>query len=294
MGERGRVEAVVMSDYNASRRFIRARRADLVGILPGRAHQIRGVFLHSTRSGRCGNPLEGVGTENWMSHPGNPGAAYDALIYPDGQQVQATRWDRDEQPLWAAGWGNAGTWSAQQNYIHIEIAQACIDDPFTPEQIESAAQWTAEIFRPLVAPFIERIPFLAQVGTAPYGVADHQHSANGRKLGKSDPGPLWPWADYLARANQLLHEEETMTPEQLARLERLERLLAGNGISTAGDGAVDLTGEAALAYADERGWSAFLGILLARREAAHTHTAPEQVPEHTHETLRYRTGGVVR
>jgi predicted Zn-dependent peptidase len=67
--------------------------------------------------------------------------------------------------------------------------------------------------------------------------------------------------------NYLYQAEDAMTPAELARLERLERIVAANGISTAGTGTIDKQGEDALAYADERGWSAFLGVNLARTEA---------------------------
>ena len=61
-----------------------------------------------------------------------------------------------------------------------------------------------------------------------------------------------------------------MTANERMRLERVEALLAGNGIDTDNDGVVDMVGEAALAYAADplHGWSAFYGIALARQEAA--------------------------
>lgn len=79
--------------------------------------------------------------------------------------------------------------------------------------------------------------------------------------------------------------EEGLSVEDRARLDRLERLLAGNGI------AKDLakpdertTGEEALAYADQQGWSAFLGLGLTQQAlATHEHASGGgNVPEHTH------------
>ena len=52
---------------------------------------------------------------------------------------------------------------------------------------------------------------------------------------------------------QYLFGEERMTPEQLARMERLERIVAANGWN-------GLTGEAALAELDRLGASAFLSV----------------------------------
>lgn len=77
--------------------------------------------------------------------------------------------------------------------------------------------------------------------------------------------------------NYWMHERGTpMTPEELARLERLEKLVAGYGIAkdpaayvASGYHPSLLTfGPDALAYADEKQWSAFLGVGLAREEAA--------------------------
>jgi N-acetylmuramoyl-L-alanine amidase len=282
-----------VTDYNAGRRFARARLPRLFGTLPGRSTQIRGVFLHSTRSGRCGNPAEAEGTENWLNNPNNPGGAWDGLIGYDGEQVKCSHWERDEQPLWAGGFGGPGTWSAQANYLHIEICQPCITDPYTDAQVESVAQWTAELAR--VHGFdIVRIPYLEQVGEPPQGVTSHDSSANGRRLGKSDPGPLWPWDRFIARARQLAgHAEEDtmgMTPAELERLERLERLLGANGIDSDGDRETDLVGEDALAHADKQGWSAFLGIGQGRVDIGRLQgSATSGLPEHTH-----TPGGIAR
>jgi len=197
-------------DYNANRRFIKARLPRLVGSLPGRGKQIRGVFIHSTRSGNSGGD-DGPGTENWANNPANPGAFWDALIYENGQQVKCTNWERDEQPLWAGGQGDGNTWSAQENYIHLEFAQGLISDPFTPAQMESGAQWIAEMARVHGFP-VQRIEFLAQTGPRPYGLCDHEHSANGRKLGKSDPGPQFGWAALIERINEINRPEPVPEP----------------------------------------------------------------------------------
>lgn len=207
-----------MPDYNAGRRWIKARRGNLVGHLPGRAESICGVFVHATRSGRFGND-DGPGTENWGNHPGNPGGFQDIIIGGTGQQVQCCRWDLNEQPLWAGGDGGGSTWNAQQYYLHVEVSQGTIDSPFTEESIESAAQFTAEQSR-IYGFEIVRIPFLAQVGVPPEGICDHQNSANGRKLGKSDPGPLWPWDRFIARARELAQQEDGMTDDQVKEIVR--------------------------------------------------------------------------
>lgn len=145
------------------------------------------------------------------------------------------------------------------------------------------------------------------------------HSAYGKDSGPLDPvtevsygGWSAVWAHQYTSTyelcgrgrdmNYLYQVEDAMTPAELARLERLERIVAANGISTAGTGTIDKQGEDALAYADERGWSAFLGVNLARTEAQTAqasvagHASPANhpgvgasVPDHTHEP-----GGVKR
>lgn len=87
--------------------------------------------------------------------------------------------------------------------------------------------------------------------------------------------------------NYWMLEEEDMDLRE--RLERVERLLAGNGIakdpSKPGE---RITGEEALEYAAERGWSAFLGLVTGP-VAPHSHTPSDAVPEHSH-----APGGVIR
>ena len=204
-----------MTDYNAGRRFIKARRASLVGVLPGRSKNIRGVFIHSTRGGSTDpNYDDGPGTEAWGNSASNTGAFWDGLIYRTGQQVKCTNWEQDEQPLWAAGWGEAGTWSAQENYIHLEFAQSTINQLFSEEELESGAQWCAELARTYKFP-VERIQFLSQTGAAPGGFCDHQNSANGKKLGKTDPGPLFPWGAFLGRVRELVEPVKPVTLEEV-------------------------------------------------------------------------------
>jgi hypothetical protein len=66
-----------------------------------------------------------------------------------------------------------------------------------------------------------------------------------------------------------------MTPQELERLERLEKIVAGNGIDLDGDGIAEVFGAAALKHADDKGWSAFLGVNLARQGlASHENNHP--------------------
>ena len=100
-------------------------------------------------------------------------------------------------------------------------------DPFTPEQIDSLAQLTAELAERYQFP-VERIPFLSQTGTPPRGICTHEDSANGRKTGKTDPGPMFPWAQFLTAAAAYMMEEDEMgmTPAEQARMKWLEDTVA--------------------------------------------------------------------
>lgn len=214
-----------MTDYNASRRFIKARKASLVGNLTGRSKQIQGVFLHSTRSGVKDND-DGPGTENWATRSSNASSFWDFLIFGTGQQVKSTYWEKDEQPLWCAGYGEDGTWSAQDNFIHIEISQGTIDSEFTKESIESLCQFVAEQANIYKFP-VRRIGHLDQYSQfRPWGIANHQDSDNGKKLGKSDVGPLFPWSQFLSRTTELLTEGQAMSPAERKEFDELKEHVA--------------------------------------------------------------------
>lgn len=81
-----------------------------------------------------------------------------------------------------------------------------------------------------------------------------------------------------------------MTPDELKRLERLERIVAANGIEFDGKRLVD---EEALQVAADRGWSAFLGIKLLRDDVGALQAQGGGIiggtPDHTH-----TPGGVER
>ncbi len=217
-------------DYNATR-----RQQDYLPRLVGpRLRYIKGVMIHSTRGGRSAGD-DGPGTERWGNHPDNPGAFWDGLVYESGQQVRGCPGENSLQPLWSAGLGDNGTWSAQDFYFQLELAQGRAEDPFTEEELTSAAQWVAELAR-IHGFAIRRIDFLVQVGLPPEGICSHEDSANGGRLGKSDPGPMFPWDRFIEMANSYL--EEDMPDDELtaARITNLENYIYG------------LTGQAAVEF----------------------------------------------
>lgn len=219
-------------DYNATRR----QQVYLPRLVGPRLRDIKGVMIHATRGGRSAGD-DGPGTENWGNHPDNKGAFWDGLIYESGQQVRGCPDENVLQPLWCSGFGGPGTWIAQDFYFQLELAQGRAEDPFTPEQITSAAMWIAELAR--IHRFgIRRIPYLSQVGEPPEGICSHEDSANGKRLGKSDPGPMFPWDRFIEYCNFFLDEEPSMPDDELmaARMTNLENYIYG------------LTGQAAVEF----------------------------------------------
>jgi len=203
----------------------------LVRPYPHRDEMIAGVMIHATRAGQPGDYDDGPGTERWGNNPNNGsadqgwGTYWDELIFGStGTQVISTDWDH-EYAAWCAGYGNRGTWAAGIRYIQLEVSQSRIDQPFTAKVIDSAAQSVAKKARKYHFPIV-RIPFLTQTGIPPRGICTHEDSANGRKLSKSDPGPLFPWTRFLTLAQGYLdQEEDVMTPDELARIQEIEAKL---------------------------------------------------------------------
>lgn len=178
--------------------------------MPNRRQVIAGVMIHSTRSGAAGLYDDGPGTENWgassanraKDRNGNPldyGSFWERLIFRDGTRILCTNPDI-EYASWTAGYGDSGTWAAGMYYIQYEVSQSRIDQPFSAESIDSLAQAVAADSIKYGFP-LTRIPFLTQTGTRPKGICTHEDSANGRKLGKTDPGPLFPWPTFLGKAH---------------------------------------------------------------------------------------------
>ena len=214
-------------------RKIRGRNPWLVKPFAGRDKVIAGVMIHCTRGGSTDpNYDDLVGTENWAQSSANGSAAQGWGSYWDevigrrtGERVISTDWD-NEYASWCAGYGGAGTWAAGIYYIQIEVCQSRIDQPFTDVQIESAAESVGMKARRYGFP-IQRIPYLAQTGTPPKGICTHEDSANGRKTGKSDPGPLFPWAHFLERARHYAGEVDEVDPRLEEMIWRMVDLLLG-------------------------------------------------------------------
>jgi hypothetical protein len=189
-------------------------------LFEARLRTFRGIQLHATRGGST-TVTEGPATENWMKNPNNGsasqgwGASCDVIIFHDGTRVWVNS-DVHKAPTYGAGYGGPGSWSAGWYYLQVEIAQANPGDYYLGAEVDSMAELTAEWSR-RYGFAIERIPWLHQDGPPPVGICTHQESDNGKRLGKSDPGAMWPWDTYLRLANGYLKEEDDELNEEQTR-----------------------------------------------------------------------------
>lgn len=180
-----------------------------------RGDQLVGAQIHASRSG-ISDGDDGPRTGRWMWNANNGSAAQgwggscDLIISENGDRLPVNPNPDLFEPTYSAGFGDSGTWSGGWFYRQIEMAQGRTTDPYTFAQIDSLAEYlVAENVPPI------RIPWLTQTGIPPVGICTHEDSENGRKLGKSDPGPLFPWALLFERmaARGSKEDDMALTPE---------------------------------------------------------------------------------
>jgi N-acetyl-anhydromuramyl-L-alanine amidase AmpD len=143
------------------------------------------VVIHATRSGVSNNPNELEGTLNHFNNP-----------YPNEPQKRAS-----------AHWviGRAGmkarvipdgvrAWHAAEHNVGfgIELEQGVESDGFTDLQIEALVA----VCRGYVKDF--GVPPVHVSDLPASGFLGHQETPQGRRVGKSDPGSLFPWEAFMA------------------------------------------------------------------------------------------------
>lgn len=179
--------------------------------MPNRVAQMAGVTLHETRSS-FPDREDGIGAESWASSPGNarPSMAnpqwcsmWEWLIYEMGTQVEMFDW-RENHAAWTAGWGaeGHGTWPLGKYYGQIEFAHGTGAEPYVAVQIDSGAQLVAELSQEIDFPLVYTDHVAQTENPKPRGITTHRGSANGLKLGKSDPGSAFPYVEFLALARE--------------------------------------------------------------------------------------------
>lgn len=182
---------------------------------PGGARGIHQMQIHATR-GPVPIDRQVQATENWFSQQpdrGGWGSSADFVVGPDRRVggkvviVQFGDWLRTFGS-WSAGYGGLGAareWGAAEVGVAIEVAQPDNSTAFTTETLEAVTWLCGEINRELVAaggvaiPPVH-LPYWDQLRTKPVprGYLGHDELANGRKLGKSDPGRMWNWDTFIA------------------------------------------------------------------------------------------------
>ena len=107
----------------------------------------------------------------------------------------------DEQQAWHAGEDNDNTWG-------IEICQGWWSDGFTDAQMDQVVD-AAKHYMALGVPARH-----AKTSNDPEGgFIGHEETAQGKAGGKSDPGPLFDWDDFITR---LKGDDMTVTAAELA------------------------------------------------------------------------------
>ncbi len=134
-----------------------------------------GAIIHSTRSGRFTREAEYQKTINYMLLPGTVSSHRVIGMLP-GQHAQVVP---DDYEAWHAQEDN-------KHYLSIEFAQPNIGDAFTDWQYEEGAKvcalWAKKYgFKP------ERFYFQG-----------HEETAQGKRNGKSDPGPMFDWERFIS------------------------------------------------------------------------------------------------
>lgn len=185
---------------------------------PGGASDIAQIQIHATRGPVAMDRLVQA-TENWFAAAGelpdgndhgNWGSSADFVIGADHRingKIAIVRFGdwRTTFSTWSAGFGAsvANTVSASSVGVAIEVAQPLKHDPFTDETIDGLVWLCGHINDELDRIGAQRVPAVridtwdqTLAAPVPRGYIGHEDLANGERLGKSDPGPQFPWGIY--------------------------------------------------------------------------------------------------
>ena len=197
-------------------------------IRPGGIGAIRQGQIHTTR----GNVPENVqvhATENHFAHQqdrGGWGSSADFVIGPDHRInneiaiVSFGDWGRTFSS-WSAGYGAdwTTTYGAAEVGVAIEVAQRRATDVIDPRSIDALVWLCRHINEYLEVRDLQPIP-VRQLTSWDQSLRDpiaggyigHEDLANGKRLGKTDPGPMFPWDDFIRRMG-----EPDVSPELAVR-----------------------------------------------------------------------------
>lgn len=180
------------------------------------------IEIHCTRGGARDYDTEYRGAINWSRSPTNRhvtawgevwGSAFTYVV--NGSKVARILPD-DVMPTYSAGYGGAGTWPVDFCAVSIEVCQMRRDSPIPIETRQTVAELAAEKCREWAIP-VRRLAIPDQtVWPPPSGFVGHEDTANGRILGKDDPGPRWVWNEFLWEVRHKLVQQEEDDMEEAA------------------------------------------------------------------------------
>ena len=145
----------------------------------------RAVIIHSTRSGIAGND-DWTSTLNWFARSDSHASSH-WLVGRDGRTARIVP---DIYPAWHAGDHNVYAFG-------IELEQPTIDTPFTDTQLVKAA----EIVKDYALTYNIPATHISGLLQGEWGVIGHDETEGGKEHGKSDPGPMFPWEEFMEMIN---------------------------------------------------------------------------------------------
>jgi hypothetical protein len=165
------------------------------------------ICIHATR-GHTSMELQDESVINWFAATpdrGGWGSTADFLVSSDGAITQFRDIDA-HYGAYAAGYGQYGPpkeYAVDEHAISIEVAQPAYnrgEQPpmFTPDSLAAAAWLARHLSDEYDIPLV-KIPFWYQLRSdpVPRGLLGHEDTANGKRLGKHDPGPAFNWGEFL-------------------------------------------------------------------------------------------------
>ncbi|KKM79803.1 hypothetical protein LCGC14_1346240 [marine sediment metagenome] len=195
-----------------------------------RTKPVRVIFIHSTRGGTASAAVDYSATKYWFKSPNNGsvakgwGSCASRIIGPNGEHCVVM--GDDEYPAYSGCYGYNGPpqeFCMDEVAISYEVAQPTASTPFTDDQYERLA---IEVARDCVNHNIPPVMVDYRAGHFPpviAGVTRHDLTANGIKLGKTDPGAEWDDVRFMSLLKAKLGQEEDMglTPEEHSKLMNL-------------------------------------------------------------------------
>ena len=183
-----------------------------------RTQPIRLILLHATRGGSASLATEYTGTKSWFRSPNNMardsngnslgyGGCASKIIGPEGEYCIVL--EDEEIPHYSAGYGGLGPpteYLVDDYAISYEFAQPDNNWAFTDAQYERGAIEIAKDCRKHSIPPV-MVDLRSQGYPVPTGITRHDTTANGVKLGKTDPGKMWNDGKFIVLLKRELGEE---------------------------------------------------------------------------------------